>query len=140
MMVQMSTQRLPRRRSRDSRRPATPLQAARCGGPIDGLLDPWLFRALGDPRRASLLACLAKCGRACSVTEVAECCDIDFSVVSRHLALMARFGVLDAVRSGRSVLYRVRFETLSSRLRRLADALDACCPDGSCHPCRGACR
>ena len=58
------------------RRPATPKQAARCCGPIDDLLDPALFKALADPTRAGLLACIAKCGRGCSVGEIAQCCDI----------------------------------------------------------------
>ena len=55
-------------------RPATPKQAAARPSPLDAQLDPALFKALGDPTRVSLLACIAKCGRGCSVSEVAECC------------------------------------------------------------------
>ena len=50
---------------------------------FDRALDAELFKALSDPTRLKLLACLAKCSRMCSVTEVAECCSVDFSVVSR---------------------------------------------------------
>ena len=79
-----------------------------------------------------LVSCLAKCGRPCSVGEVAECCSVDISVVSRHLALLARAGVLEASKQGREVLYKVRFGDLSQTLRSLADELDSCCPPGSC--------
>jgi len=115
----------------NKQRPATPKLAARCCGPIDELLDPELFKALGDPTRSTLVACLAKCGRPCSVTEVAECCAVDLSVVSRHLALMARAGVLESVKEGRTVHYRVRFEALVITLRKLADAFESCCPEAA---------
>lgn len=108
--------------------PATPRQAATCCGPLDTLLDPVLFKALSDPTRVSLIGCIAKCGRGCSVGEVAECCSVDFSVVSRHLALLARSGVLEATKEGRTVLYRVRYAELSRSLRALAAALEECCP------------
>lgn len=119
-------------------RPTSPATAAACRRRIDRLLDPELFKALADPTRATLLACLAKCGRACAVTEVAECCSVDLSVVSRHLAQLARAGVVEAEREGRAVLYRVRYGGLSKTLRELADAIDECCPEGAaCGP--GAC-
>lgn len=108
----------------------SPRQAAACCRPIDGLLDPGLFKAFCDPTRASLIACLAKCGRACSVGEVAECCSVDFSVVSRHLGMLAQAGVLESRKEGRTVFYRVRYKELSRTLRSLADAIDECCPKG----------
>lgn len=110
------------------RRPGSPKQAAACCAPIDEALAPELFRALGDPTRISLLACIAKCGRPCSVGEVAECCSVDFSVVSRHLSLLARAGVLDATKSGRTVAYSVRFAHLAEVFRSLAAAIEQCRP------------
>lgn len=115
---------------RQSKPPATPRLAAARRDPIDRLINPALFKALCDPTRASLIACIAKCGRECSVSEVAECCAVDLSVVSRHLALLARAGVLDSSRQGRTVLYRVRYADLGRSLRALADAIDGCCPVG----------
>src|SRR5262249_55586747 len=103
----------------------------RCCGPLDDLLDPALFKAFSDPTRATLLACIAKCGRGCSVSEVAQCCSVDVSVVSRHLALLARSGVLEARKEGRTVFYGVRYAQLCRSLRSLADALESCCPDGA---------
>jgi DNA-binding transcriptional ArsR family regulator len=119
---------------RKQSRPATPRQAAACCGPLDDLLDPVLFKAFSDPTRLSLVACIAKCSRACSVGEVAECCKVDFSVVSRHLALLARSGVLEVTKEGRTVFYRVRYADLARSLRALAQALDDCCPaSGACN-------
>lgn len=125
-----------------ARPPRTPREAARRTGPLDACLRPELFRALADPTRAALLACLAKCARPCSVSEVAACCAVDFSVVSRHLALLAHAGVLEVRKTGRVVHYAVRFRELSGALRALAGALDSCCPsraDGACAAPPGAC-
>jgi DNA-binding transcriptional ArsR family regulator len=97
-----------------------------------------LFKAFSDPTRLSLVACIAKCGRGCSVGEVAECCSVDMSVVSRHLALLARSGVLEAKKEGRTVVYRVRYVELCTSLRSLADALDECCPAAG-GACNGKC-
>jgi len=107
---------------------ATPKQAARRKAAIDHELHAEKFRALGDPTRLLLLSCLAKCGRMCSVTEVAACCAVDFSVVSRHLALLAGAGVLESKKQGRTMLYRVQYGSISHWLRQLADAIDACSP------------
>ncbi|MBI5363404.1 MAG: helix-turn-helix transcriptional regulator [Planctomycetes bacterium] len=124
------------------RRVMSPKQAAACCRPVDDLLDPALFKALCDPTRTRLLGCLVKCGRACSVTEVAECCSVDFSVVSRHLALLARAEILVARREGRVVRYVVRYARLGKLLRELADAIEEhapteepCCAGGR----RGSC-
>lgn len=117
----------------------TPKQAAKCCNPVDKLLDPALFKSLSDPTRLKLLACLAKCGRACSVTDIAECCSVDFSVVSRHLALLARAGVLESTKKGRIVFYSVRYRLLSQMLRALADSIEACCPNGKAATRKGAC-
>lgn len=89
---------------------------------------PALFKAFGDPTLVKLLACIAKCGRGCSVGKVAECCSVDFAVVSRKLVLLARSGALKASKQGQTVLYRVRYAELCRSLRSLAAALDACCP------------
>lgn len=99
-----------------------------CPRPIDDLLEPSLFRALSDPTRVVIFACIAKCSRACTVGEVAECCNVDLSVVSRHLATLARAGVLDVTREGRAVRYQARYASLAGSLRALASAIDECRP------------
>lgn len=132
-MVQVRKQASTARSARTPvRRPVSPKQAAARKSPLDALLDPELFKALCDPTRVSLLACLAKCGRECTVSEVAECCRVDLSVVSRHLSQLADAGVLESSKQGRTVFYRVKFADISGKLRALADAFDSCCPEGSC--------
>lgn len=118
-------------------RPRTPKQAAKRASPIDQALNTELFKALSDPTRVQLLACLAKCGRMCSVTEVAECCSVDFSVVSRHLSMLADAGVLESRKEGRTVYYRVEYGRLSSSLRALASAFEQCSPEDCA--CDSAC-
>ncbi|HRJ50992.1 MAG: winged helix-turn-helix transcriptional regulator [Phycisphaeraceae bacterium] len=122
--------------------PATPRQAAARKHAIDRRLDHALFKAFADPTRALLIACIAKCGRGCSVGEIAECCSVDVSVVSRHLSMLARAGVLEPRRRGRAMLYQVRYRELSRALRDLADAIDACGPvenDKKEDRCGGGC-
>jgi ArsR family transcriptional regulator, arsenate/arsenite/antimonite-responsive transcriptional repressor len=107
----------------------TPQEAAASPGPLDELLDAELFKALSDPTRLKLLACLVKCGCPSSVSDVTECCPVDFSVVSRHLAILEKAGVLWSVKQGRTVRYGVRYQQLSETLRALAGAIEQCCPE-----------
>lgn len=108
------------------------------------MLDPQLWKALADPTRARLLSCLLKCGRPCSVTEIAACCALDFSTVTRHLATMARARLIVGDKRGRTVWYRADGPALATTLRALADAIDelgpgtGCCEVGGCGPGREA--
>lgn len=111
---------------------ATPRQAMRRRARLDGLLDPEMLKALAEPTRARLLSCLLKCGRACSVTEVAACCSIDFSMVSRHLSMMARAGLLASEKKGRTVWYSADGVALAARFRAFADAIDELTPTEGC--------
>ena len=117
----------------------TPKQAAGCCGPIDDLLDAELFKGLCDPTRLGLLGCLCKCGRACSVSEIADCCSVDFSVVSRHLALLERAGIVASTKEGRTVLYAVKYAELSAKLRALADAVESYGPSSNRGRGNGGC-
>lgn len=101
-----------------------PHEALQCCGPIDDLLDARLFKALGEPTRLKLLSCLTKCGRPCSVSELTQCCAVDLSVVSRHLGVLERAGVLTATKQGRVVFYAVRYEHLIDVFRALAAAVE----------------
>ena len=110
----------------------TPRQAIRRRARFDRLLDPDLLKALAEPTRVRLLSCLLKCGRPCSVTEVAECCSIDFSMVARHLAHMARAGLLSSEKKGRTVWYSADGPALAAFFREVADAIDEIAPDEGC--------
>jgi len=111
---------------------ARPRKAACCPG-LAGLLDPKLFRALGDANRLSLLRRLAACGTPRTVSELNTCCPVDLSVVSRHLAILRDSGALESTKRGKEVYYRVRFETLVPLMRNIAGALETCqCATNSC--------
>lgn len=102
-----------------------------CCSELSSLLSVDLFKALGDSTRVSILAGLAAGGRTQTVSEVAECCPVNVSVVSRHLKVLERAGVLESEKRGKEVFYHVRTGYLAMLLRRLADAIESCCPEGT---------
>jgi len=105
-----------------------------CCSELSEFLSPKLFKALGDVNRVTLLARLAEVDGEATVSKIGETLPIDLSVVSRHLAILRDAGVLESERRGKEVFYRVRVGELAAQLRNLADALEACCPDGFCQP------
>ena len=70
---------------------------------------------------------LARCQGELTVSQVAECCPIDLSVVSRHLGTLRDAGVLKSERRGKEVFYTVRAGTLVDSLRAIASEIEACC-------------
>lgn len=71
--------------------------------------------------------------------ELASCCSVDLSVVSRHLSMLARAGLISGEKKGREMWYSPQGENLAARLRALAAEIDACgaaCESGCCE---GAC-
>ena len=104
-----------------------------CCTDLSDLLDPGFFRALCEPNRLSILSWLAREGET-TVGGVAssDCCDLSLSVVSRHLKALREADVLEARRNGKEVRYSVPVGRIAGRLRAIADALEACCPDGDC--------
>ena len=119
------------------KQPATPKQAARRRSGLDRLLDAEFFKAIGEPTRAKLLACLIKCGRPCSVTEVAACCSLDFSMVARHLQALARAGLLRSHKEGRTVWYEAPSADLAARFAALAEAVREWPAAGCCEATAG---
>lgn len=124
-----------------ARRPLSPRQAARRRQPVDRALDPALFKSLCDPTRLTLLCCLLKCARPASVGEIAACCAVDLSVVSRHLHALRAAGMLRVQRDGRTVRYEAPAAALAERFRDIAAAIDACCgpADAACNPSDAGC-
>lgn len=96
---------------------------------LDRRLDQQLFKALSEATRLQVLSCLIKVGRPCSATEVSACCSVEFSVVNKHLKVLAEAGVLSAEKRGRTVWYAARCGELSRRLSALVDAIAEWCPN-----------
>ena len=96
-----------------------------CPG-LEQHLRPDLFRALGDPTRLILLTRLAVASESATVNQLADCCGVHLSGVSRHLALLRDAGVVHSEKQGREVLYSLNRKQLTGTLRGLADAIDTC--------------
>lgn len=103
-------------------------RAAKLRDDLDTVLEPAFFKALCDPGRVAMLVRLAQCCKPCSVTEVADGCPVDVSVVSRHLAMLRDAGLLVAQRKGKEVYYSVRYAAITTTMRAIADCIEACCP------------
>jgi DNA-binding transcriptional ArsR family regulator len=99
-----------------------------CCEPLGDLLEPRLFKALCEPSRLTILGALAEAGKPLSVGDIAEQLPIDFSVVSRHLAILKEAGVVDAEKRGKAVYYAMRYERLADTFRAIAGAIEQCCP------------
>ena len=95
---------------------------------LDALLSPRFFKALSDPNRLAIVSQLARCCGPTTVSQVAGCCLVNFSVVSRHLATLRDAGILKAEKRGKEVYYSLQVEQVVAQLRALADALETCCP------------
>lgn len=115
--------------------PPSPAAATDVQAVLDDRLDLSLFKALADGNRLHVLSCLVKCGRPCSASEVSESCEVEFSVVNKHLKVLAAAGVLEAEKRGRTVWYAARCGDLTQRLSALVDAIGEWCPN---LPGRGA--
>jgi ArsR family transcriptional regulator, arsenate/arsenite/antimonite-responsive transcriptional repressor len=98
-----------------------------CAG-LSQLLSPQLFKALSDPKRLELLVRVAEGGGPSTVSSVAKGSGVDMSVVSRHLAILREAGVIKCEKQGKEVLCTLQTDVVVCFLRRLADALESCCP------------
>jgi DNA-binding transcriptional ArsR family regulator len=81
-----------------------------------------VFAALGDETRWSILQALGE-GEA-SASSLAARLPVTRQAIARHLAVLHEVGLVEPVRAGREVRYRVLGSQLSATARRL-DALGA---------------
>lgn len=103
------------------------VEATGCCDELSVLVQPVLFKALSDPNRLALLTTLSERMEPSTVSQAAECCSVDMSVVSRHLSTMRNAGLVTAEKRGREVYYSVPRQELADQLRAMADALESCC-------------
>lgn len=102
-----------------------------CQETLSEALRPELFKAMSDPVRISIIATLATRAEFSTVSEIAECCGIDFSGVSRHLKILREAEIVSAEKKGRAVLYRLNTEDLVETLQGLAMSLTRCAEQAS---------
>jgi ArsR family transcriptional regulator, cadmium/lead-responsive transcriptional repressor len=83
--------------------------------------DEQLWEAVGDPSRRRVLDLILARGEATPTTLAAEL-PVTRQAVSKHLAILARAGLVEAHREGRETRYTVRPERLSEAARAMAQA------------------
>lgn len=83
-----------------------------------------LLKALGEFNRLSLVYELCGCEKPQNVMCLCSCCDVDTSVVSRHLKVLSREGIVSVQKSGRERNYALNRDYVVSRLRTLADKIE----------------
>lgn len=99
--------------------------APQCCPELQEALKPALFQALADETRLALLMRLVAADGPQTVTELADCCGVHLSGVSRHLAMLRDAEILDAQKHGREVRYSLRRTQLANTLRVIANAIEA---------------
>jgi DNA-binding transcriptional ArsR family regulator len=85
--------------------------------PLDGV-----FQALASLPRRQMLSFLSQ--TALSTAELAVRFGMSAPAVSRHLAVLARAGLVSGEREGQRVLYRLNRDALLGALARLASEVD----------------
>ena len=80
---------------------------------------PDVFAALGDPNRRFLLETLSERGRA-TATELAAELPMSRQAVAKHLATLARVGLVTSERAGRETHYRVTPQPLEDAIAWMA--------------------
>ena len=83
-----------------------------------------MLKALGEFNRLSLVYKLCECKSPQNAMCLCECCDVDASVVSRHLKILAEQGVVQFERKGREKIYSLNRKEIAKRLRALADRIE----------------
>ena len=83
-----------------------------------------LFKALGEFNRLSLVYRLCECQTPQNVMCLCDCCNVDASVVSRHLKVLAQEGVIKLEKNGRERSYLLNRKSIADSLRELADQIE----------------
>ena len=83
-----------------------------------------LLKALGEFNRLSLVYRLCQCQTPQNVLCLCDCCDVDTSVVSRHLKVLSQEGIVQMEKRGRERAYSLNREFVAKQLRDLADKIE----------------
>lgn len=96
-----------------------------CGQNLEESIDFEFYKTLFDPVRSEILKFLATQGKK-NITEIAKNFTQDRSVISRHLELMNRYGILNKEKQNRSTFYELnkelileKFEVTTNNLKNL---------------------
>jgi DNA-binding transcriptional ArsR family regulator len=99
--------------------------ALACGNHIEDSIDFDFYKALFDPVRSEIIVFLASHGRK-NISEIAEQFTQDRSVISRHLELLNRYGIVSKTKVNRYIFYELnsafiisKFDETTQNLKRL---------------------
>jgi DNA-binding transcriptional ArsR family regulator len=114
-----------------SRASAPPAARVKVASRLRAILESPLFLALSDPTRASILELLTIHGRS-DIANIAANLPQDRSVISRHLALLARAGLVRREKEGRNVFFEIdgtaAITQLEAVVERFRTLIPICCP------------
>lgn len=82
------------------------------------------LKTLGEFNRLSLVYKLCQCNTPQNAMCLCECCNVDASVVSRHLKILTQKGVVKLEKKGRERTYTLDRENVVKTLRELADQIE----------------
>ncbi len=94
-------------------------------------IDSDFVKALTEPARIEILKLLILNGPS-DVKTLAEEMPQDRSVISRHLALMDKAGLLSAHKEGRHMIYSVDGETTLQKSEQIVESIRQCFEFGCC--------
>ena len=83
------------------------------------------LKALGEFNRLSLVYRLCDCNTPQNAMCLCDCCEVDASVVSRHLKILSQEGVVKLEKQGRQRTYVLDRESVAKNLRDLADRVES---------------
>ncbi len=83
-----------------------------------------LLKALGEFNRLSLVYKLCDCKAPQNAMCLCDCCNVDASVVSRHLKTLAQVGVIKLDKKGRERSYSLDRANVAKELRALAAKIE----------------
>lgn len=98
-----------------------------CTSKLENAMDFEFYKVLFDPVRSQIMVLLGS-NESLSISEVAKYFPQDRTVISRHLSLMERYGIVSRVKKSREFLYHLnadfvigKFEKTATDLKELAN-------------------
>jgi DNA-binding transcriptional ArsR family regulator len=94
-------------------------------------IDSDFIKALAEPVRIEILKLLIL-GGSCDVKTLADKLPQDRSVISRHLSMMEKAGLLKAQKEGRHVIYSLDGDSTLRKSEQLVETMRQCIALGCC--------
>lgn len=94
-----------------------------CSKLIQEKIDFDFFKTLFDPVRTELLVYLVVNGKK-NIKEISENFSQDRSVISRHLDLMHRYGIVNKSKENRNILYEANSEVVFEKFNQTTSNME----------------